>query len=138
MRTVVKALRASPSLADLSSLTATDTRVDLDITGDLGGVAPAVGAAVFRLAQEAVTNARRHARNATQIKVRVAADDTSVHLRVTDDGAAPSPATAEPPGFGLAGMRERAALLGGVCSAGPDPGRGWIVTATLPRTGPAS
>jgi signal transduction histidine kinase len=35
-------------------------------------------------------------------------------------------------------MRERAALLGGVFSAGPDPDRGWSVTATLPRTGPAS
>ncbi|MFI5895064.1 sensor histidine kinase [Actinoplanes sp. NPDC051513] len=210
MRTVVKALRASPSpsLADLETLAAVDTRVDLGISGDLGGVAPAVGAAVFRLAQEAVTNARRHARHATRIEVRVAADDTSVHLRVTDDGevaaatgkgsesaagggSGPAASDGSGPaasdgsglaasegsglaatgggfesaagggsglaasdrsgfaagggsgvaaggGFGLAGMRERAALLGGVCSAGPNPGRGWSVTATLPRTGPAS
>ncbi|WP_433360724.1 sensor histidine kinase [Actinoplanes sp. CA-142083] len=164
MRTVVKALRASPTLADLETLSASDDRVKLDVSGDLGAIAPAVGAAIFRLAQEAVTNARRHARHATQISVRVAADDTSVHLRVTDDGlpsasAAPhvsgqapavaasggpadaasgGPAVAASGGFGLAGMRERAALLGGVCSAGPIPGRGWSVTATLPRTGTAS
>jgi signal transduction histidine kinase len=137
MRTVVKALRAAPTLADLGALTGTDSRVDLDVTGDLASVAPAVGAAVFRLAQEAVTNARRHSREATHISVRVAADDTSVHLRVTDEGLR-SPASPAPAGFGLAGMRERAALLGGVFSAGPDPDRGWSVTATLPRTGPAS
>ncbi|WP_030440301.1 sensor histidine kinase [Actinoplanes subtropicus] len=136
MRTVVAALRSDDPVP-LLAFAGGHPPVDLDVTGDLNTLAPAVGAAVFRLAQEAVTNARRHARDATRIEVRVATDDEAVHLRVTDDG---SPAE-EPPagrGFGLAGMRERAELLGGVCTAGPDPGRGWSVTATLPRTGPAS
>jgi signal transduction histidine kinase len=137
MRTVVKALRASGSLEDLPALAGTDSRVDVDISGKFDDVAPAVGAAVFRLAQEAVTNARRHAQQATRISVRVSADDTAVHLRVEDDGSTVG-ANPGPGGFGLAGMRERAALLGGVCAAGPNPDRGWSVTASLPRAGTAS
>jgi signal transduction histidine kinase len=136
MRTVVAALRSDDPLPLLAFAGGTPP-VDLAVTGDLDKLAPAVGAAVFRLAQEAVTNARRHARHATRIEVRVATDDTSVHLQVTDDG---EPIAETPPGhgFGLAGMRERAQLLGGVCSAGPNPDRGWSVTATLPRTGTAT
>ena len=58
-------------------------------------------------------------------------------LHVDDDGD-PSPARPCPgPGFGLTGMVERAALLGGTCRAGPRPGRGWAVDATLPREVPA-
>src|SRR5690348_11574866 len=113
MRTVVTALRADDPLP-LLALAGGRPPVDLDVAGDLSGLEPAVGAALFRLAQEAVTNARRHAKDATRIEVRVATDDTSVHLRVTDDGS-PSAAPATGRGFGLAGMRERAQLLGGVC-----------------------
>jgi len=105
--------------------------VDLSTEGDLDNLAPAVGTALLRLAQTAVTSARRHARDATRIEIRVTADDTSVHLRVTDDGAG-RPDDRDGPA--LTGMRERAVLLGGVCTAGPNPGRGWSVTATLPRT----
>ncbi len=49
--------------------------------------------------------------------------------------ARPAPPPAGSPGFGLVGMMERADLLGGTCEAGPDPGRGWTVTAVLPRAG---
>jgi len=80
-----------------------------------------------------VTNARRHARHATRIEVRVAADDRTVRLRVTDDGD--SGRAAGSSGYGLVGMAERAGLLGGTCAAGPNPDRGWTVTAVLPRTG---
>jgi signal transduction histidine kinase len=137
MRAVVRVLREDPPplLADLGRLAEGRPPVDLGVSGDLGGVAPAVGTAVFRLAQEAITNARRHARHATRIEVRVSADDDAVHLLVTDDGDPGHPGAG---GFGLAGMRERATLLGGVLKAGPNPGRGWSVTATLPRTGPAA
>ena len=139
MRAVVRVLRDDdtdrPYLADLARLAAPvhdGPPVDLAVDGDLDDVAPAVGAALYRLAQEAVTNARRHARHATRIEIRVAADDRSVHLRVTDDGDVRG---SDREGFGLTGMRERAVLLGGVCTAGPNPDRGWSVTATLPRTG---
>ncbi|MFC6085642.1 sensor histidine kinase [Sphaerisporangium aureirubrum] len=109
--------------------------VEVETSGDLDDLPPSITAAVFRLAQESVTNARRHARHATRIEVRVTADDTTVRLRVSDDGAG---GPAAPPGYGLIGMRERATLLGGTCVAGPDPERGWTVTAVLPRAGAAT
>lgn len=109
--------------------------VDVEISGDLDGIPPSVGAAIYRIAQESITNARRHARHATRIEVRVAADDTSVRLRVSDDGDTGSVRPATSPGYGLIGMTERAELLGGTCTAGPHPDRGWTVTTVLPRTG---
>jgi signal transduction histidine kinase len=145
MRSMVRVLRRdvpadlapTPRIADLAQL-ASATRagpsVDVGISGDVDDLPPSVGTAIYRLAQESVTNALRHARHATRIEVRVAADDTAVHLRVSDDGdgaARPNGA----PGFGLIGMIERADLLGGTCEAGPAAGRGWTVTATLPRAG---
>jgi signal transduction histidine kinase len=142
MRTMVRALRRSdalltapaPRICDLAGLAGrarTGPVVDVEIDGDTAGLPPSVDSAIYRLAQESVTNARRHARNASRIEVRVAADDTSVRLRVTDDGEA-GPAGGAP-GYGLIGMAERADLLGGTCEAGPDPDRGWTVTAVLPR-----
>ncbi|RSM91552.1 two-component sensor histidine kinase [Kibdelosporangium aridum] len=141
MRTMVRLLREnepaevapSPRISDVAGLA---TRagpgpdVDVEITGAVDDLPSSVETAIYRLAQESVTNARRHARHATRIEVRVTADDTSVSLRVTDDGE-PSPVVT--PGHGLLGMIERADLLGGTCQAGPDPGRGWTVTAVLPR-----
>ncbi|MCA2227016.1 sensor histidine kinase [Nonomuraea aurantiaca] len=112
--------------------------VDVEISGDVDDLPPSVGAAIYRLAQESVTNARRHARHATRIQVRLSADDTSVHLRVSDDGDSSLKRPARSQGYGLIGMIERADLLGGTCVAGPDPDRGWTVTAILPRTGSAT
>lgn len=148
MRSVVGLLRGSdraqvtpgPSIADLASL-ASDRAgppVDVDLSGDFDGVPPPVAAAIYRLAQESVTNARRHARHATRIEVRVAADDNMVRLRVSDDGDSASRRPARSRGYGLPGMIERARLLGGTCEAGPDPDRGWTVTAALPRAGSAA
>jgi signal transduction histidine kinase len=146
MRSMVHVLRRnqppdlapSPRVADLEQL-ASRTRagpaVDVEIFGELDDLPPSVGAAVYRLAQESVTNARRHARHATRIEVHVAADDKSVRLRVSDDGDASAVRPAGSPGFGLIGMIERAHLLGGTCEAGPAPDRGWTVSAVLPRTG---
>jgi signal transduction histidine kinase len=134
-------LAPSPSIADLERLAGRDRAgplVDVAVSGDLADVPPSVGAAVYRLVQESVTNARRHARHATRIEVRVAADDSSVRLRVSDDGDTGLLRLTGSPGYGLVGMIERAQLLGGTCEAGPDPGQGWTVTAVLPRTGTAA
>ena len=60
------------------------------------------------------------------------ADEQGVRLSATNDGDIPTSPT---PGFGIIGMMERAALLGGTCHAGPAPGGGWAVTAVLPRVG---
>ncbi|HVQ96450.1 MAG TPA: histidine kinase [Mycobacteriales bacterium] len=146
MRTMVRMLRRSqpaelapsPRVTDLEQLAGrgrAGPSVDVQILGDLDDLPPSVGAAIYRLAQESVTNARRHARHATRIEVRVAADDAVVRLRVSDDGEASAVRPTAAPGYGLIGMIERAHLLGGTCVAGPAPDRGWTVTAVLPRTG---
>jgi signal transduction histidine kinase len=146
MRSMVRVLRRnqpadlapSPRIRDLEQLAGRSRAgpaVDVEIFGDLDDVPESVGAAIYRLAQESVTNARRHARHATRIEVRVAADDTLVHLSVSDDGDTGPNRPAASPGYGLIGMIERADLLGGTCEAGPNPDRGWTVTAILPRTG---
>jgi signal transduction histidine kinase len=146
MRAMVRVLRRdqpadlapSPRAADIERLAGrfrAGPAVDVEIRGDLDDLPPSVGSALYRLAQESVTNARRHARHATRIEVSVAADDTSVHLRVSDDGEGGAARPSSAPGFGLMGMMERADLLGGTCAAGPNADRGWTVTAVLPRAG---
>jgi signal transduction histidine kinase len=126
-----------PGVADLERLAGSvgdRPIVEVDLSGDLDDLRPSVGSAVYRIAQESVTNAVRHARHATHILVRVAGDADSVRVTVSDDGQAGSTAN-NPPGYGLVGMTERAALLGGSLEAGPGPERGWTVDAVLPRSG---
>ena len=145
MRTMVRVLRQddsaelapAPKIADLQQLAGTrgaSPVVDVQVTGDVDALPAPVGAAVYRIAQESITNARRHARNATRIDVRVVVGEARVRLTIHDDGA---PGSAGEPGYGITGMTERAALLGGTCTAGRDPDGGWTVTADLPRTGAA-
>ncbi len=110
-------------------------RVDVELSGDLDGLRPSVDAAIFRLAQESITNAVRHARHATRVQVAVRGEPDCVRMTVHDDG---DPGPFDPrtaTGFGLVGMAERAKLLGGTLEAGPDRNRGWTVTAVLPRGG---
>lgn len=143
MRTMVSALRDRrhhPALvpprgiADIEGIAAEALRVDVELHGDLTDLPPAVEGALYRVAQESITNARRHAQQATHVKVDVTADATDVELTVSDDGLhIPSPTA--PPGHGLAGMAERVTLLGGELTAGPHPDRGWVVRAVLPRRG---
>jgi signal transduction histidine kinase len=110
-------------------------RVDVQLSSGLDDLRPSVGAAIYRLAQESITNAVRHARHATRITVSVAGDRECVRLTVRDDGdhAPFDPKSAA--GYGLVGMTERAHLLGGTLEAGPAPDRGWTITAVLPRDG---
>ena len=107
--------------------------VEVETDGDIDDLSPSVGAALYRIAQESITNARRHARNATRVRVCLRVDDQQAELTVTDDGD-PAPAGGRP-GFGLLGMTERAALLGGSLDAGPGRERGWTVHALVPRVG---
>jgi signal transduction histidine kinase len=146
MRAMVRVLRneapvdyaPQPGVADLERLSGASPagpRVEVRISG-VAALPAAIDAAVFRIAQEAVTNALRHARNATLVDVRVAGDRSTVSLVVRDDGDPVAVDPAFEAGFGLTGMVERALLLGGACQAGPCPGRGWAVSATLPRRVP--
>ena len=142
MRSMVRVLRQGEApelapgrtLADIEQLASTELspRVDVRVSGDTDSIPPTVAAAVYRMAQESVTNARRHARNASLIDVVVEADDGGVRLRVTNDGEV-APATT--PGYGITGMMERASLLGGTCQSSRAPSGGWVVTAVLPRVG---
>jgi signal transduction histidine kinase len=94
---------------------------------------PAVGAAAYRIVQEALTNAVRHAGPEPAVDVDLHEEDGVLHLAVSDDGTGPAPGKA--PGFGLVGMRERARSVGGTLDAGPCPGGGFRVTAVLPLGG---
>ncbi|GII01206.1 sensor histidine kinase [Planobispora takensis] len=87
-------------------------------------------ATVYRVVTEALTNVRRHAVQATRVEVAVTREGRNVRVRVTDDGGGHSEASRRG-GFGLAGLAERAELLGGSLEAGPTRD-GWHVTAVLP------
>lgn len=92
--------------------------------------------ALYRVAQEALTNAARHAPGAP-VTVRLSFDDEAVTLTVRND--LPDPATRSPlgssgGGYGLPGMKERVQQAGGRCEAGPD-GDGWQVIASIPANG---
>ncbi len=108
-------------------------RVVVNTSGDLDRLPAPVESALFRAAQEAVTNAGRHAQDPTVVSVDLTREGPTVRLRVHDDGRPATTRTRRAsPSYGLAGMRERLSLLGGEVSAGPDPGGGWSVVATIP------
>jgi len=104
--------------------------VDLIIDGGPAALPGGVALAVYRIVQESLTNALKHAGPAPAVTVRVAYRPGAVELEVTDNGAAPT----RPPsgGHGLVGMRERATLYGGTFDAGPTFGGGWRVRARIP------
>ncbi|MBB5788820.1 histidine kinase [Jiangella mangrovi] len=141
MRSMVRVLREeeavaySPQLgvADLPALARADATpaVEVSLGGSLTRLARPVDAALYRLAQESLTNAVRHARSATRVGIDVRREGDAVRLRVSDDGRT-EPGAAPEPGFGLLGMAERAQLLGGSLCAGPGPEGGWVVEAVLP------
>jgi signal transduction histidine kinase len=141
MRAMVRVLRdgapaeyaPQPGVADLMSLARRDSApvVDVELPEDLDQLPLQVDTAVYRLAQEALTNALRHARNATRVEIRVVEGAGRLRLRVTDDGRI-DPARPASRGFGLLGMTERVQLLGGTLRAGPAPEGGWTVDAELP------
>ena len=99
--------------------------VTLAVDGDVGGLPATTGLAVYRIAQEALTNAAKHAPGAPTA-LRLAVSTGSVTLTADSSG---QPGTGT--GLGVVSMRERAESLGGTCEAGPG-GRGWLVRATLP------
>jgi signal transduction histidine kinase len=104
-------------------------RVEVAVTGSLDRLPAGVETAAYRIAQEALTNARRHAQ-AASVLVTLELGAEALRVTVADDGTGlpESPA----PGVGLTSMRERAAEIGGTCAIGPGDGRGTEVTAMLP------
>lgn len=111
----------------------TNVQVDFRHTGAERRYSPEVETAAFRIAQEALTNAARHA-DVGEITVRLFADDRELHLQVEDEGIGFDIAAvmAECDTSGLTGMHERASLLGGKLMVESSPGEGTSLTATLP------
>lgn len=112
--------------------------VVLDLEGESTRLPTEVRMALYRCAQEALTNVRKHSRT-SRIFFRLLVDEQSVELTVLDSG--PSQAETihnQVQGFGLQGVRERVALLAGTVRVGPEPGGGWRVEIILPlsREGP--
>ena len=93
-----------------------------------------IQAAAFRVVQEALTNVRRHAGDASQVTVGLRCERSRLEVTVSDDGRGGSqlPAAAHGGGFGLVGLKERVTALGGELHAGPRAGYGWEVRAVFP------
>jgi len=130
--------------------------VELELAGELDGIAPEVSLGVHRIVQESLTNTFRHAGPDPKAWVRVHRRDDDVLVEVVDlghpaAGSSPEPVTANAPpggnaaptlarngitgsGLGLVGMRERVAVLGGSLEAGRRPEGGWRVRAIIPLT----
>lgn len=104
--------------------------VGLTVSGDRRDLPAGVDLAAYRIVQEALTNALRHAGGSKRVEVDVRFGSDRIDLEVRDDGVA-TPDTAAS-GHGLVGMRERVALYGGSLHAAPLPGRGFVVKAMLP------
>ncbi|MFF7881786.1 sensor histidine kinase [Streptomyces sp. NPDC020794] len=128
-------LQPVPGLSDLPSLvhTAEAAGVSVDLRSDYAEEPPdGVALTAFRIVQEALTNVVKHAAP-TRCLVSVTAQDGVLTIGVTDDGPGPGHRPTVPGGdMGLVGMRERAVAHGGTLTAGPRPGTGFRILATLP------
>ncbi|MFF8844944.1 sensor histidine kinase [Streptomyces sp. NPDC015127] len=124
-----------PTLARIDALVENARAAGLTVrcatTGDVRPLPPGVELSAYRIVQEALSNAIRHAPG-TAVRIELAHTGPGLRVRVTNTAplgsAPPSPGA----GHGLLGMRERAAMLGGDLAAGPTPGGGYEVTALLP------
>jgi signal transduction histidine kinase len=136
-------LAPQPGVAELGALVerirATGLAAEVAVEGPSFPLGAAAQLTVYRIVQEALTNALRHA-EASRALVTITYDNPEVRIRVADDGPAPSqlraPGPSGVPGHGLDGMRERVALHGGTLRAGPGPGGGWLVEAVLRTAAP--
>jgi signal transduction histidine kinase len=108
--------------------------VELQVEGDLESLPRGRAFAAFRILQEALTNALKHAPGA-RVDVTVRRTPSELRIEVVDDGSLAAANGPRAGGHGLVGMRERAALYDGTLEAGPRAGRGFKVVARLPEGG---
>jgi signal transduction histidine kinase len=129
-----------PTLAELGELVdrmrTAGLAVELRVVGLDEALPPGVELSAYRIVQEALTNALKHAGPGTRTVVLLDRDRDGLRVTVTDDGRGRRdgrvPPRAGRPGRGLIGIRERAGLHGGAVRAGPGPGGGYEVRATIP------
>ncbi|MBX2880230.1 MAG: hypothetical protein KTR32_09880 [Granulosicoccus sp.] len=142
MRLIVQALRTEGSTQRSSGTTLADVErlgsdggypflVNVSLEGELVGLNSMLQSTLYRLAQEAVTNAARHAVRAQTVAITIFGDSRQVRITIEDDGEVVK--DRQTAGFGLRGMAERVALNSGSLRTGPGAIRGWIVEATLPK-----
>ena len=128
-------LSPQPGIADIDALCGRVRSAGPEVVYRTGGEVDALDSGVqltvYRIVQEALTNTLKHAGTGTKVHLAVAVTGTELTIRVQDTGSGGPAGPANEEGHGLAGMRERAALYGGKVSAGPAPGGGWTVQATL-------
>ncbi|MDR1265976.1 MAG: sensor histidine kinase [Propionibacteriaceae bacterium] len=133
-------LKPQPSLNDLGDLVASLRQSGLPAKINLSTTLPqdaAFGLTVYRIVQEALTNVLRHAPASPEVTVQISRP-TPDRIDITVDnapGASPLAVVGSGSGHGLVGMRQRVAVWGGALEAGPRPGGGWRVHATLPLEG---
>ena len=106
--------------------------VELSVSGHPRELMALLGLTAYRIVQEGLTNALKHAGPGTRATVRLDYGTDALTVEVADDGRGAAAATADGPGHGLAGMRQRVSVSGGTVTAGPRPGGGYAVTAHLP------
>jgi signal transduction histidine kinase len=122
-------LHAIAALVEATSAAGTPTTLEQAVLP--APLPPPVALAAYRIVQESLTNVVRHAgRVAATVSLRH--DGGYLHVDVVNDGGPAPAAASDGAGAGLAGMRERAAALGGTLDAGPRPGGGFAVHARLP------
>jgi signal transduction histidine kinase len=131
--------RPQPSLADLGELVSgyrsAGVSVALEVTGRPPSMPAGLELSVYRIVQEALTNAIKHAAP-SRVTVSLAVRGTCLDVEVVDDGASAAPGAAPADsGHGIIGMRERVALLGGQFEAGRRSGGGFRVAARVPLGG---
>jgi signal transduction histidine kinase len=126
----------TPGLGDLRRLadevSEAGLAVELDVAPQAADLPPGIELAGYRIVQEALTNARKHARNATRATVQVEVADGALRIVVTDNGVKSNGGPDRSGGHGLVGMRERVAVYGGTLEVGPASSWGFRVAATLP------
>jgi signal transduction histidine kinase len=133
-------LRPQPGIADLEPLSrqirAAGPQVRYSTSGELSELDPGVQLTAYRIVQEALTNALKHAGPRTSLDLALRLDDDRLRISVRDTGPPDGARPANPPqqGHGLVGMSERAGMYGGKVTAGPAPGGGWCVEAYLDLT----
>lgn len=105
----------------------------LHLDGDMTGLPVEVSTSAYRVVMEALTNVRQHAPQAGRVEVQLTRTARQLLVRVGNDGPAARPPTPrERPGYGLVGLTERVRAVGGMITAGPGVGGGWVVDAVLP------
>lgn len=144
LRTMVTTLRSDgapnaplPTIDELDALvqSAVDSgqQATLERIGTLPEVSPAAELTLYRVAQEGLTNARKHAGHGATVAVRLRGVGDGIELEISDSGG-PAGGRAEGTGHGLIGMRERISAVGGTVTAGPKSAGGWLVRAYVPRS----